>query len=169
MITNEFVKTMARYNKWQNESIYGAAGGLSDEARKLDRGAFFGSIHQTLCHLYWGDCIWTSRFAGLEKPAAVTSAAQTANIITQWHDLKAVRMERDAQIIDWADGLNNGEITSEISWFSGGEKKDFTRPFSEILVHFFNHQTHHRGQVHAMMTAAGGKPDDTDLFIMSMR
>ena len=166
MITNEFVKTMARYNKWQNESIYGACDGLSDEARKLDRGAFFGSIHQTLCHLYWGDCLWTNRFAGLAAPASVTSAAETADIITDWDELKAERTQRDAQIIGWADGLNEGEISGDLSWYAVTANKELTKPLAEILVGFFNHQTHHRGQAHAMITATGGKPNDTDLVLM---
>ena len=166
MITNEFVKNMARYNKWQNESIYGAADVLNDEARKLDRGAFFGSIHRTLCHLYWGDCLWSSRFADLEKPASVTTAAQTADIIADWDELQARRAERDGQIIDWADGLDSGEITDELSWKAVTVDGNYTRPLGDVLVGFFNHQTHHRGQAHAMITAAGGKTDDTDYILM---
>ena len=166
MISNEFVKTMARYNQWQNGSIFGAADGLSDKARKLDRGAFFGSIHRTLCHLYWGDCLWTSRFAGFAAPAMVTSAAETADIIADWNELRDRRAQCDAQIIGWADGLNNGEIIGDITWYAVTADKEFTKSLADVLVGFFNHQTHHRGQVHAMITAAGGKPDDTDFILM---
>src|SRR3979409_86306 len=70
MITPDYVRTMATYNRWQNENLYGAAEALSDEVRKQQRGAFFGSIHATLNHLVWGDQIWMSRFAGTPRPKA---------------------------------------------------------------------------------------------------
>ena len=74
MITPAHVATMARYNAWQNRSLYTAADGLTDEARKQDRGAFFKSIHGTLCHLLFGDQIWLHRFAGTPVPTAKTIA-----------------------------------------------------------------------------------------------
>ena len=69
MITPAYVQLMARYNAWQNLSIYTAARGLSTEDRQQDRGAFFGSIQGTLCHLAWGDLMWMSRFDGGESSA----------------------------------------------------------------------------------------------------
>lgn len=167
MIDNNFVKTMARYNQWQNESIYQAGDKLGEDARQLDRGAFFGSIHKTLCHLMWGDMLWTSRFAGLDEPEV--PAIQHTTMIGSWHELHRRRIEFDNDIIAWADGLDEGNIEGELSWFSGSVNRDFKRPLWEILVQFFNHQTHHRGQVHAMITAAGGETDDTDLILLPMR
>ena len=67
MITTAHVASMARYNRWQNQNLYTAADGLSDEERKCDRGAFFKSIHGTLSHILFGDQIWLHRFAGLPK------------------------------------------------------------------------------------------------------
>jgi uncharacterized damage-inducible protein DinB len=168
MIDNQFIKMMANYNQWQNESLYSSADLLGNEARKLQRGAFFGSIHHTLCHVLWGDMIWTSRFAELAAPE-VNSIQQSGLMIEDWQELKELRYQRDREIISWADGLDHAVIEGELSWYSGALKANASRPLGEILVHFFNHQTHHRGQVHAMITAAGGQPDDTDLFVMSMR
>jgi uncharacterized damage-inducible protein DinB len=187
MITDEFVKTMACYNQWQNESLYEAADRLGDDLRKLDRGAYFGSIHKTLCHLLWADMIWTSRFAGFEEPSEL-SIRKSADMIDDWTDMKSRRIHLDGAILSWAydlgannleangpqengpkNGLKNGLLEGDFTWFSGAVDRQVSRPIGEILVHFFNHQTHHRGQVHAMITAAGGSPDDTDLFIMSMR
>jgi uncharacterized damage-inducible protein DinB len=185
MITSEYIRTMARYNQWQNESIYGAAEGVGDAARRLDRGAFFGSIHQTLCHLLWGDMIWTSRFAGLEAPVE-PSIKNSAGMIDDWSVLKQRRFRLDGEILLWADGLgednrdknnagqnssghigfNNGLVEGDYSWFSAVTNANVSRPMGEILVHFFNHQTHHRGQVHAMLSAAGANPGDSDLFLM---
>ena len=77
MITPAYAGTMARYNRWQNESLYREALKLSDEERQRDRGAFFGSIHGTLNHLFWGDSLWLSRFGGGEKP-------RTASVASAW-------------------------------------------------------------------------------------
>ena len=68
MIRAEYARTMAAYNKWQNDSLYGAADTMEDGARKLDRGAFFGSIHGTLNHILWDDRMWMRRFAGSATP-----------------------------------------------------------------------------------------------------
>jgi uncharacterized damage-inducible protein DinB len=71
MIDAAYVQRMARYNRWQNENLYGAADALSDAERQRTRGAFFGSIHATLNHLLWGDRIWMSRLAGTPRPEGV--------------------------------------------------------------------------------------------------
>ncbi len=165
MITCDFVKTMARYNQWQNQSLYNAASKLSDQERRQDRGAFFKSIHLTLSHLMWGDMIWTSRFANLSAPE-VSPLNQTPVMIADWEELKAKREQRDLEIIAWSKNITAKDLSGNLAWFSGLMNKSLERPMTEILVQFFNHQTHHRGQVHAMITAAGGVPDDTDLILM---
>ena len=68
MIDRAYVQRMARYNRWQNENLYGVADGLSEAERQRERGAFFGTIHKTLSHLLWGDQIWMSRFTDLPQP-----------------------------------------------------------------------------------------------------
>ena len=155
---------MARYNAWQNGSIYGAADGLTDEARREDRGAFFGSIHATLSHLLWGDTMWMSRFDGWDRPEVGMSGS--ASWIEGWDDLRSRREAADARIASWADGLGEGDLQGELTWYSGVLGRETGAPKARTLVHFFNHQTHHRGQVHAMLTAAGATPGDTDLFLM---
>ncbi len=164
MIEPAFASRMARYNRWQNRSLYGAAEGLSDRARREYRGAFFGSIHGTLSHLLWGDTTWMSRFDGWEKPDVPHT--DSPRWIADWSDLAARRAEADARILDWAEGLDATRLGGDLTWYSGISKSEMKRPLVLCVVHFFNHQTHHRGQVHAMLTAAGARPDDTDLFIM---
>lgn len=165
MITPAHAKTFARYNQWQNRSLYTAADGLTDAARKLDRGAFFKSIHGTLCHILFGDQIWLHRFAGTPAPKA-KSIAESATAIEGWSELKAERMRFDAVILDWAAALDAEWLEGDLTWRSAAMQRDFTRPKWLLVTHLFNHQTHHRGQVHAMLTAAGAKPDDTDLCFM---
>lgn len=167
MIDKTFVTTMARYNRWQNESLYGAADMLDDEARRLDRGAFFRSIHGTFCHLLWADRMWLSRFAGTPKPAVPGS--ESARMIDAWDELVAERRATDDVIDDWAAGLSPDWLAGELTWVSGVSRRELTRPKALLVMHFFNHQTHHRGQIHAMLTAAGAKPDDTDLMLVNLR
>ena len=164
MIDAAYVQRMSRYNRWQNENLYGVADRLSDDERRRDRGAFFGSIHQTLNHLLWGDRQWMSRFAGWPKPSV--GIRESVSLYPDWNDLKRERTAADAAIIAWADGFDPGWTKGDLTWFSGGLNREVTRPRWQLVIHFFNHQTHHRGQVHAMLTQAGGKPHDTDLFVM---
>jgi uncharacterized damage-inducible protein DinB len=165
MITPAYARTMARYNRWQNESLYREAGRLSDEERRRPRGAFFGSIHGTLNHLLWADRLWLSRFGAAERPRR-PSVATSVDEFERFEDLVAARPGLDAAIIGWADALSPEIIAGDVTWWSGIRKADVSRPAALIITHFFNHQTHHRGQAHAMLTAAGGAPDDTDLIYM---
>jgi len=166
MISVDFVQTFARYNQWQNRSLYAAAAGLSEAERLRDRGAFFGSIHGTLSHILWGDLQWMSRFApdAYEKPA--TLVRTSPGNFPDWDDLKSRRETFDAALVDWAKAMDAGWLGADLAWYSGAAKSDLRMPRWLIVTHFFNHQTHHRGQAHAMLTAAGAKPDDTDLFLM---
>ena len=164
MIGADYAQLMARYNAWQNDSLYRAAGTLDDAARRLDRGAFFGSIHGTLAHLLWGDAMWMSRFDGWEAPGS--GIRESATWIENWDDLKARRIEADAGIRDWAFRLSDAALAGDLTWKSGALNREVTKPFGALVVHFFNHQTHHRGQVHALLTAAGAVPEATDLFIL---
>lgn len=166
MISVDFVRTMARYNQWQNQSLYGAADGLSEDERLRDRGAFFSSIHATLSHILWGDLQWMSRFAPdlAEKPPALVR--QSPGNFPDWGDLKTRRLSFDETIIRWAEAMEPGWLDGDLVWYSGALQANTSKPKWVTVAHFFNHQTHHRGQAHAMLTAAGAKPDDTDLFLM---
>jgi uncharacterized damage-inducible protein DinB len=164
MISSDHTQLMARYNQWQNRSLYTAADGLSDADRKQDQGAFFGSIHGTLNHLLWGDQNWMHRFAGTARPTI--SGKESPGLFEHWADLKREREAFDATIIGWTDGLDQDWLAGDLTWYSGIMRADMTRPRWKIITHFFNHQTHHRGQVHAMLTRLGTKPEDTDLMLM---
>jgi uncharacterized damage-inducible protein DinB len=164
MITPDYVRTMARYNRWQNRNLIGAAATLSDAARREARGAFFGSIHETLSHLLWGDTMWMSRFDGWDRPDV--GIPGSAGWVADWDELVARRDEADARILDWAGRLTDADLAGPLRWYSGALGREIEKPCALCVAHFFNHQTHHRGQVHAMLTAAGTRPGDTDLFVM---
>lgn len=167
MITLDYIRIMARYNGWQNQSIYDAADTLDDAAREQDRGAFFNSIHGTLSHLLWGDQIWMHRFSGSPAPG-VSSIEASPDMVGGWQELKQQRTVMDQAILTWADSVDMAWLEDDLTWFSGAAKRQVSKPAGFLVTHFFNHQTHHRGQVHAMLTAAGATPDDTDLFYMKV-
>lgn len=155
---------MARYNRWQNRCLLQAAETLSPAGRLQERGAFWGSIAGTLSHLLWGDLVWMSRFDGGRRPDVLL--ADSATLYENWDDWRRERQACDARILDWAGRLTPGDLEGELYWHSGALGRAVSRPMALCAAHFFNHQTHHRGQVHAMLTAAGAPVSATDLFAM---
>jgi uncharacterized damage-inducible protein DinB len=168
MITPAYAQRMARYNRWQNENLYGCADRLPDSERKRHMGAFFGSIHGTLCHLVFGDQVWMHRFDPAIPAPKATSIAESTSAIADWAELKQARGALDAQIIGWCDALEASWIAGNLTWYSGAMQRDVTAAKWMLLAHMFNHQTHHRGQVHCMLTQSGIKPGDTDMPFMDM-
>lgn len=164
MPNKEYALTMARYNLWQNESLTKAASTLSYDDRQANRGAFFGSIQQTFSHVLWGDQVWMSRFAGTKAPEG--GIPESAELVQDWDEFRAARAQFDKVILDWAHNVELEWFEGDLSWFSGALGRDITKPKTTLVIQLFNHQTHHRGQIHAMLTAAGAKPGDTDVPFM---
>lgn len=164
MVTPGYCVLMARYNAWQNAAATSAAAQLSDQARRAERGAYFGSLMGTFNHLLWGDLIWMSRFDGGAAPGG--GIAGSPGLCAAWDELVQRRAALDARILEWALGLDTAALEGDLAWHSGALGRDVTRPLGLCIAHFFNHQTHHRGQIHAMLTAAGVRTNDTDLFAM---
>ncbi len=164
MISNQYLRMMSCYNRWQNQWMYSAAEQLSDGERQENRSGFWGSIESTLCHIYWGDRIWFSRFDLVDPPGVPIGESST--FVSDWRKLTEDREQLDNLVMQWSDDFEEGPILGSLEWFSGAANKDMKAPLSMVLPHIFNHQTHHRGQVHAMLTAAGAPTQDTDLFLM---
>jgi uncharacterized damage-inducible protein DinB len=143
----------AQYNRWANERLYEAAAQTSDADYRKDRGAFFGSLHGTLNHLVVTDRIWMRRFTG-EGPVHT----KLDEIV---HDdlagLSVARRDEDERIIFYVDTLGEGEITGTFTYIPISTPTEVTQPLSPALAHFFNHQTHHRGQAHCLLTEIGGR------------
>lgn len=164
LVSHDYLRVFSRYNRWQNRELYASANTLDDAARRTNRGAFWGSIHGTCSHLYWADRIWLSRFELVEPPNVPLS--EGARFVDDWTDLENGRRTLDDLLVDWCDRFPNGPVEGTLTWYSGAAKREVTAPLSVVLLHIFNHQTHHRGQIHAMLTAAGAVTEDTDLFLM---
>ena len=165
MITPDYATTMARYNRWQNRSLVAAADTLSEQQRWQDRGAYFSSIAKTLNHILWDDRVWLARLQGDAETAADIGARHPyTDQPTGWADFTHQRQQVDDTIVAWANTLTTSDLASGTDWVRGGQP--VTTNFGFNVVHMFNHQAHHRGQVHAMLTAAGAKPEPTDLQML---
>ena len=164
MITPGYVRTMAAYNAEMNRRLYAAADRLGEAARRRDRGAFWGSIHGTLCHLVWGDTMWMSRFDGGAKPDV--PQRDSAGWVQDWAALSAARDALDARIAGWAGRVDAEWLAGELVWMSGSAQREMRAGRGFLVAHVFNHQTHHRGQAHALITEAGEATGDTDLMLV---
>ncbi|WP_299618101.1 DinB family protein [uncultured Tateyamaria sp.] len=165
MITPEYARILARYNHWQNRSLIEAAHGLSDAQRWQDEGAFFGSIAETLNHILWDDRIWLARLRGDTETAAQIGATHPYTATPRaWDDYVHARTALDDEIIEWADALTAEDLAQSTPWIKGDTPVQTNFGFN--LVHMMNHQTHHRGQVHALLTRFGATPQPTDLQML---
>ena len=138
---------------------------LTDAERKADRGAFWQSIHGTLTHILWGDTQWMSRFDGWPKPEV--GQKQSAGMVDDFDTLRARREQggcRHHRLGQTASTMPGWPRT----WCGSAARrgKEMRRQKGPLVVHFFNHQTHHRGQAHALLTACGQETGDTDLFLV---
>lgn len=162
MMNPILARTMARYDRWQNQSLIAAADKLTDEERWEKRGAFFGSIAETLNHILWDHHVWLARQRGDSASAnEIGSRHPYTDTPRDWNEYKQARAVLDDEIKNWCDTLTESDLSREVEWMRGGDSVRTVFWFN--LFHMFNHATHHRGQVHAMLTSAGIDPGSTDL------
>jgi uncharacterized damage-inducible protein DinB len=152
-ILADHFRMFAIYNGWANRRLYAAAAALSDEDYRADRGAFFGSVQGTLNHLLVADRIWMSRFTG----AGPTYPRLDLILHEDLNDLGAAREAEDERIVSWVESLDDESLARSFTYRTIAVASEVTQPLAPALAHFFNHQTHHRGQVHALITATGGR------------
>ena len=158
MIKTQF-QTLAAYNQWSNRLIYAAAPELSDADYRANRGAFFGSLHNTLNHILVGDRIWLHRITGEGDAPERLDAILYDDLAT----LTAAREAEDIRLISFVDGLDSAALTGTFQYANmSGDR--FEQPLAEVLVHVFNHQTHHRGQSHTLITASDHPAPSLDLI-----
>jgi uncharacterized damage-inducible protein DinB len=169
----EQLQLMAAYNAWMNTKVYEAASRLTPVELRCERGAFFGSILGTLNHLVVGDTIWLKRFAGhpagfaaLEPLAAwSTPTALDQILFDDLPQLASRRTELDSIISAWMGSLNDLDLDHDLR-YANMKEVACVRNFFALLAHFFNHQTHHRGQVTTLLSQAGVDVGVTDLLAL---
>ena len=165
---------LAKYNRWMNRRLYAACDTLLDAERKKDRGAFFKSIHHTLTHLVLADKMWLARLANqgvefAELPPALLSVPAgsdySSNLHPDWDDLKQTRDALDAAIEQWLANMPPEFLLSTMR-YANTKGVQRAHPAWQALTHFFNHQTHHRGQVTTLLSQAGVDVGVTDLIAL---
>lgn len=169
---------LAEYNRWINTRVLAASDALGDEARKLDRGAFFGSIHRTLNHLLVADQIWLGRFAACGMTNGLSFAALGGGVLdlpegcgldtelfADWARVTAKRLALDVAIENWMADMPE-DFPCMVMRYGNSKGTERAHPVWQAMTHFFNHQTHHRGQVTTLISQAGGDIGITDLIAL---
>lgn len=150
---------LAAYNAWCNRRLYDAAEQLPDADYRADRGAFFKSLHGTLNHILVADRIWMRRCTGEgEAPTRLD-----AILFDDLASLRRAREAEDARIIAYIDGLSEADLSGRISYRLVTRPETVEQPLAPLLLHVFNHQTHHRGQAHGILTGLGREAPVFDL------
>jgi len=162
MFQGSYPVLMAEYNRWMNQRLYLACGALSDAVRKADQGLFFKSIHATLNHILWGDRAWMRRFTAKEY----TLGPPGQDLFADFAELSLERAALDLEILDFAHGLSAEWLNEALTWTSQLYGFTQTAPRFALVLQMFNHQTHHRGQVHAALTRLGVDMGPTDIPLL---
>ena len=160
MIGVDYARTMARYNRAMNRALYDCSAKLTDAQRKEDVGAFFKSLHGTLNHLLVGDSVWMGRFVG---PVFVP-ASLAQELHADFDELRRAREAMDARILEWVDTMTDEKLGGELRYTSIVNPAPRVMSMALAVAHFFNHQTHHRGQVTTLLMQRGIDPGVTDLM-----
>jgi uncharacterized damage-inducible protein DinB len=160
MTPSAHYRMFGHYNAWANRRIYDAAAALTDEQYRADRGAFFKSVHGTLNHLLATDRIWMRRFTG----EGAAPDRLDAILFETFVELRDAREAEDRRILGFVDRLDDIRIAGTIKYRRVSTPEEFEQPLAPALAHWFNHQTHHRGQVHALLTGLVGAAPELDLL-----
>lgn len=150
----------AHYNRWANNLLYCAAADLSDPDYRLDLGLFFGSIHRTFNHLLVTDRIWMKRFTGEGDHPRELDAIITDDFIK----LRELRRAEDDRICNYIEGMNTERLAGRFTYMTATNVRTISQRLAPALGHLFNHQTHHRGQIHAALTRLGTDAPSLDLI-----
>jgi uncharacterized damage-inducible protein DinB len=150
----------AGYNAWANRHLYDAAAQLNDADYRADRGAFFKSMHGTLNHLLTADWVWMRRFTG-EGPSPTRLDTINHEGLA---DLRVAREAEDRRIATYIESLDEARLAGSIRYRRVSTPEEFVQPLMPALDHFFNHQTHHRGQAHSILCGFGRRDLVLDLL-----
>jgi uncharacterized damage-inducible protein DinB len=150
---------MAAYNRWANGLVYDAASSLEPADLVRPTGAFFGSLLGTLNHILVADRIWLKRFTGEgDAPKRLDTI-----LFDDFAALRAAREAEDERILAWTDSLDEEQLAGRFTYVTATDMRTISQRLAPALAHFFNHQTHHRGQAHMILTTFGSPSLTLDL------
>jgi len=153
-------RMLGGYNAWANVRLYEAAARLDGDQYRADRGAFFKSVHGTLNHLLATDRVWMQRFTG----TGTAPDRLDAILFETLDELRPAREAEDRRIVDFVDALDDARLAGSIRYRRVTTPEIFEQQLAPALAHWFNHQTHHRGQVHGLLTGLVGQAPELDLL-----
>ena len=153
-------RLFAAYNRWANTRLYDAASALDDEAYRRDCGAFFKSMMGTLNHILVGDRVWMKRFTG----EGTNPPSLDTILYEDLASLRAAREAEDRRILAFIDGLDDAAVAGRFTYTTMTDLRTVSQRLAPALSHFFNHQTHHRGQAHMILSVLGETPPELDLI-----
>jgi uncharacterized damage-inducible protein DinB len=151
--------TLARYNAWANRRLYDACAALPEAEYMKPRPAFFCSIHGTLNHLLVGDRIWIARIQHKPNPKITLDQVLYGDFVA----LRVARQAEDDHLVNLVGGIAERSLDQPLAYASTKGQRQQT-PLRLVLAHLFNHQTHHRGQVHGLLSQTGVAPPSLDLI-----
>ncbi len=149
----------AAYNAWANQRIYEAAETLGDDQWTRDTGAFFKSLMGTLNHILVADRIWMKRFTG----EGAAPATLDTILFAEFGKLRSAREAEDKRIVQWVGSLSEKSLSGRFTYMTATDMRTISQRLAPALDHFFNHQTHHRGQAHMILTNLGSPSVQLDL------
>ncbi len=157
MTPNEIIH-LSHYNAWANKALYNACSELSESEYKRERKSYFGSINNTLNHILVGDRIWFGRLEGVPEKLSLEDI-----LYEDFNNLRSAREIEDHRIITYAENISQDTLDSKLEYqnIAGNSHSD---PMNIILRHVFNHQTHHRGQVHCLLSQTDIAPPSLDIL-----
>ncbi|WP_434362118.1 DinB family protein [Parasalinivibrio latis] len=165
---------LAEYNRWINHSIFECAASMSEDDVYSDEGAYFGSVFSTLSHIFTCDLLWLYRFRTLEDSWTSLNeldqfpspATNSEDVFSTFEELHQARTRLDEVIVSWVDELTDEDFIRTLTYQST-TGDTFTNDFPALLLHFFNHQTHHRGQTTTLINQMGIDVGCTDLVAVA--
>jgi uncharacterized damage-inducible protein DinB len=155
----DYFRSFARYNQWANRRLYAACAALPEPEYMKPRASFFGSLHATLNHILVADRIWMGRLVGHDPGIKALDQMLYGDLA----GLRVAREAEDAQIIAFVEGLDEPTFNTTLRYKSMAGKAQAT-PLRWVLAHLFNHQTHHRGQAHGLLSQTAVPPPELDLI-----
>ncbi len=160
MNTTDYFQRLSQYNQWMNEKIYLVCESIPDAVRREDQGAFFHSIHGTLNHILLADKLWLSRFQNYTFE--IKSLGQ--ELISEFDLLWKERQKTDGEIQNYIDSLTEEKLAESLTFTSRSQQRECKFILWHLIQHFFNHQTHHRGQLTTLISQCGKDFGVTDLL-----
>lgn len=156
----QYFRMFACYNRWANGCVYDAASALDKKAYNAQTGAYFTSMNGTLNHLLVADRIWMRRFTGEGSHPSELDAI----IAPEFKALRRERRKEDDRIVNWVNDLDDNALAGRFSYTTITDMRTISQRLAPAMAHFFNHQTHHRGQAHMILSVLGRDPPSLDLL-----